>query len=81
VALANCMVTLTPKSAQGQGNGQGNGGTLTTFSDAQGAYVVAGVATGDWDVTFSEPGHTDRTDAATVTQGQQTTLDATLAKK
>lgn len=80
VALPNCMVTLTPKAQQGSGNGQGNAGAFTTFADAQGAYFVAGLEAGDWDVTFSEGGHTDRTDPATVTQGQQTTLDATLVK-
>jgi hypothetical protein len=57
------------------------GQTITTYTDAQGAFVLAGLDVGAWDVTFKEPAHTDRTISVTIARGQQTTQDALLAKK
>lgn len=57
------------------------GEQVITYSDAQGAYFLAGLDEGAWDVTFSDAAHTDQTITVTITKAQQTTQDVLLVKK
>jgi hypothetical protein len=69
--LGSVTVTATQPGAQ----------PITTYSDAQGAYFLAGLDVGAWDVTFSDPAHTDQTITVTIMKAQQTTQDVLLVKK
>ncbi|MCO5166725.1 MAG: DUF4382 domain-containing protein [Planctomycetes bacterium] len=55
------------------------GTVVTTYTDAQGAYYLAGLDDGSWDVTFQAPNHDDQTVTVTVVAQQQTTQDVLLA--
>jgi hypothetical protein len=61
---------------------QKGGATVTTYTDRQGVYFVPGLDEGDWDVSFDSTGYASHAlTGVTVKRREQTTRDATLAKK